>query len=282
MPKRKNEWTHKRIEKFIQEGRGQGSGGDYKPWLTVQDVPSKGRASRLTGWKSERIHHFFSDHEMRYFYLLDWADNVIDIKEKFPLLDQERTQSIAHETGIAHPYDPKTRVELVLTTDFLITLNNDGKEIDIARTVIPNKKLDTNREIERLELERRYWSELGIDWGIVTDKEIPKVMAKNVEWVHSAYWLEPLNEIDVRGLLEIASMIKERLMKKKSHKLNSILTETDKDMNLESGTSLYLLKHLIARKEILLDMKNKIQVTMPVSQIHDVIMESSFEKENLA
>ncbi len=40
MAKRKRTLTDKLIEKRIKEGRGQGIGADYKPWLTVQDVPS--------------------------------------------------------------------------------------------------------------------------------------------------------------------------------------------------------------------------------------------------
>ncbi len=41
-------------EKRIKEGRGQGSGERYKPWITIQDVPSTGRATRLIGTKTYR------------------------------------------------------------------------------------------------------------------------------------------------------------------------------------------------------------------------------------
>jgi len=59
MAKRKIDWDENKLKKWIQEGRGQGEGKDYKPWLTVQDFPSKGRVSRVFGWKTKRIHHFF-------------------------------------------------------------------------------------------------------------------------------------------------------------------------------------------------------------------------------
>ncbi len=35
------------IEQWIKQGRGTGIGVDYKPWLKIQDVSSKGRSTRL-------------------------------------------------------------------------------------------------------------------------------------------------------------------------------------------------------------------------------------------
>lgn len=44
-------WTFERIDKYIKEGRGQGEFENYKPWLTVRDVPSNGRIAREIGTK---------------------------------------------------------------------------------------------------------------------------------------------------------------------------------------------------------------------------------------
>lgn len=35
------------------------------------------------------MHEFMSDHEIRYFYLMLWADEVIDIREQYPILEVE-------------------------------------------------------------------------------------------------------------------------------------------------------------------------------------------------
>jgi hypothetical protein len=45
MAKRKRKMDESVIERRIKEGRGQGRGKDYKPWLVVQDVPSTGLAT---------------------------------------------------------------------------------------------------------------------------------------------------------------------------------------------------------------------------------------------
>lgn len=75
MTRSKYDWNEAKFERFIKEGRGKGEGNDYKPWLTIQDVPSSGRRTRGPGWKTNRLHHTLSDHETSYLYLLDWADD---------------------------------------------------------------------------------------------------------------------------------------------------------------------------------------------------------------
>ena len=90
-------------------GRGQGFGKDYEPWLTIHDVPSNGVVTRIKSWTVGRIHHFMSNFERSYFYMMDWADQITDIREQYPLLPLQRTIEIAEELGINHPKDPKLR-----------------------------------------------------------------------------------------------------------------------------------------------------------------------------
>jgi hypothetical protein len=86
MAKRSRKTDQAVIDRRIKEGRGQGTGAEYTPWLYVQDVPSNGLAHRIKGWKTKREHHFFSTLERDYFYVLEWSPFVIDIREQYPLL----------------------------------------------------------------------------------------------------------------------------------------------------------------------------------------------------
>src|SRR5438046_66472 len=108
MAKRNRDIDQRGIERRIAEGRGQGRGLDYRPWLEVQDVPSNGLASRIKGWKTGRLHHLFSNLETSFFYLTEWSSIVTDTREQFPLLPQSETLAIAEEIGVAHPANPKT------------------------------------------------------------------------------------------------------------------------------------------------------------------------------
>ena len=80
MGRRSYKMTRAKRERWIREGRGRGEGIDYTPWLKVSDVPSIGRSSRIKGWKTGRTHHLLSNHELKYFYHLEWSDTVIDIR----------------------------------------------------------------------------------------------------------------------------------------------------------------------------------------------------------
>lgn len=248
------EWTQAKFERYVKEGRGFGNGENYKPWITVTDFPSIGRSARSPGWKTKRVHHFFSDHERRLFYLFEWSDIVVDVREQFPLLDLSQAMSIACDMGFKYPTDPVSGAPYVLTTDFMLTVNHQGKFIQIARTVKPSQDLEKKSVASKLELERRYYINQNIDWAIVTEKEIPRLLALNIEWIHPAYFLEATPEMDVTALRALSNILKSRLQNSSDATINSVTTRLDREMNIEAGTSLMLFKHLLANKEIVMDM----------------------------
>ena len=100
--------TQKDIERHIANGFGGGAGASYVPWLRVQDVPSRGRSHKIQGVKVERIHHFLSDLERAYFLVCEFSEDVLDIREQYPLLPQESVQAIASSIGLTYPKYPKT------------------------------------------------------------------------------------------------------------------------------------------------------------------------------
>ncbi len=62
-----------------------------------------------------------------YWYALDWAPSVVDIREQFPLLPIEDTLRIAERLGYRHPRHPQTRRPIVMTTDFLVTIGDHSR-----------------------------------------------------------------------------------------------------------------------------------------------------------
>lgn len=255
MAGRKHQWTQATFDRYLKEGRGQGKGKNYKPWLTVRDVSSRGRSSRVAGWKTNREHHLLSDNEKRLFYLFEWSEDIIDIREQFPMLKLDLAMKIANEMGWNYPKDSESDVPYVLTTDFMLTVKRNNKSVQIARTVKETEELNKKSIAERLEIERRYYKAEGIDWDVITEKGIPKLLAENVEWVHSHYWLEATSEMKIKELKSLAKILKFRLQEG-DLTINQITTALDKEQNLEMGTCLYLFKHLIARKEIVIDILN--------------------------
>jgi len=266
MSKYNLEWNETKFQAYLKEGRGQGIGTDYKPWLTVRSFPSKGDSNRGNGWKTNRTHHLLSNMEEDYFFLLEWSDEVIDIREQYPLLDIERAIDIADKIGVKYPVDKKSGTPYVLTTDFLITVFESGREYYIARTVKPSKELEKMRVLDKFEIERRYYLEKNIDWAIVTERDIPIRMAKNIEWLHGFYRLEPTESLETDELTILADLLKGELSRS-SNLLRNVFNRFDKEHNLNQGTARYLFRHLMARKEILMDMNEKIYEGRSASEI---------------
>lgn len=253
MARSKYAWTQTKFERYVKEGRGKGRGKDYKPWITIQDFPSVGRSSRSPGWKSDRIHHLMSNWELRLFYIFEWSKEVQDIREQYPLLDLDLAMEIAKEMGIKYPVNDESKTPYVLTTDFMLTVKQGKKTVQIARTFKMTKDLGKKRTIEKLELERRYWQKHNIDWAIVTEQEICQIFASNIQWIYSDYHWKLSLEQNSENCYYFGNILKERLSSRK-FKINTITTTLDNDMDLEMGTSLSLFKHLVARREIVVDM----------------------------
>jgi hypothetical protein len=260
MAKRNTSWDTNKLSRWIKEGRGQGEGKEYKPWLTIQDYPSMGRATRIFGWTTQRIHHFFSDSQLKYFYLLDWEEKVVDIREHYPLLDLETVLEDTADLKLDKFIDKKTKEPYILTTTFLITLlNPDGQKSFAARSIKYASELSKKTTIEKLEIERRYWTAKGINWGIVTNKDINDVRAKNIEWIHSAMTSDDCNGLSRDEFDDLLDGLLYRLIDNQQN-IREIISRFEKDYSLDAGAGLLLFKHLIAGKRIALDMDKPINL----------------------
>jgi hypothetical protein len=268
MTKMNYEWNDNKLNRFLKEGRGQGEGKEYKPWLTIQDRPSLGRVSRVYWHKTQRIYHFFSDNETRMFYLLAWENEVTDIREFYPLLNM--AEIIKDKRGIELDKfkDKETGTPYVFTTTFLVTYKDENsKDHYIARSVKSSYELEKKYVIEKFEVERRYWESKGIDWGIITQKDIPVVNAQNIEWVYSSITDQGMPETSKD---ELSQLLLHNL-DGNSSKIRNITSRFDNDYNFDPGTGLFLFKYLIATKRIIVNMDEKININLHADEvIHEI------------
>ncbi len=187
MGKNRRKWSENQYQRYIKEGRGQGTGADYIPWIKIQDFPSNGVCSRILGRTTGRVHHLLSRNESAYFYLLDCSTIVSDIREQFPLRLQD-TLDIARSLGIRHPWDNSSTFPIVMTTDFLIT-TSEGL---LARTIKETGELSNPRVLEKFAIEHAYWKHYDIDWKIVTEKQIDFNKSHNLRWLYYGQSLEQM------------------------------------------------------------------------------------------
>jgi len=245
MAKRKRTTTENTIARRLQQGRGQGNGASYRPWVTVQDVPSQGLTHRVKGWTTGRVHHLLSNLERDVFYVLDWSEAVLDIREQYPLLPLAETQALAQAFGIRHPADPRTHCPVVMSTDFLVDVRLENATVQHARSVKPISQLRA-RTLEKLEIERRYWQARGVDWGLVTEHDIPKCEANTIRLLH------PYRDIEQRLSGEYSLPQIAGLLRANEHRLpvSEWVVIVDEQLGLTAGTARTVLYHLLATRQM--------------------------------
>lgn len=244
-------WNQSVYERYLREGRGRGDGPGYTPWIRVQDFASRGVVSRVKGRTTGRVHHLMSNNELAYFYLLDWSEHVLDIREQYPLLDLEYAMRVAAEAGIKYPADRASGYPYVLTCDFMITTAQGL----IARTVKMTSELGNARVLEKLEIERRYWAAHGVDWKIVTEKEISYQRARNIEWLYAAQGFSGEAFCGAKALML-------ELYNYRTISITEMARTVEAVYSLEQGIGLLLFKRLVLDGEIHVDMDRPFHVTM--------------------
>lgn len=261
----KVQWTKEKLDRYLKEGRGQGVGKDYLPWNYTYNYASKGRVSRILGLKTGRIHHLQSDNQYRAFLLFEFSSKVVDIRESFPLLDVNEVIDDKEDLRFDKFTDRNTKEPYVLTTNFLLTVKDmDGEEFLLARTIKNTTELKRNITFERLEIERRYWQQRGVDWKVITEKQLPRQLAKNIEWVRETMLDGSEGKLNKESLSVI---LLRYLLENDELPLKEILKLFDKMEGLQKGSALFLFRYLIAKKEIVIDMTQKIDLSLTVTDL---------------
>lgn len=263
MAKRKRTAIHRKNEDdytLIPHGQA------YIPYILIQDVASMGRSTRRYGIKTGRQHDFLSDLERNFFMMLEFCDEVVDVREQFPL-KLEETLLIADELGIKHPANPVTKEAITMTSDFCITLKVGKLTQDIIRTTKYKKELLDRRVIEKFTIEKTYWERRGIDWGIVTEEDVNKIYSQNISDILGYYELTDnvgFNEINEEERDDIIIAFLQRLFDIDKN-IRQISSRFEKDLHLKKGAGIALFKHLVARKYISIDLLSPICLDQPIT-----------------
>jgi len=254
--------SEKIVQRWINQGLGQGSGLNYQPFFFVRDVPSKGRSAIVEGLKIKRKHHYLSDIEYAYHVLAEFSDSVIEIREQYALLPRDETLNIANELGVSHPIYPTTGALRVQTSDLVLTLQNDSQNslsvlcCKAASDIAPDNPKAT-RTLEKILIEKTFWERRNVPWALVTDAMIPINKYKNLELFRTSMFsqeLDYLNAILPDFLYVIRKHWNEQIT------LNQFLSVTSNVLAIDVNDSFCLLGRAIWTKLVVIDI-NSILIT---------------------
>jgi hypothetical protein len=153
-----------------------------------------------------------------------------------------------------------------MTTDFLLNVDTEIGMIQQARTVKPADELDNPRVLEKLEIERQYWQTRGVDWGIVTEQEIPQIQVANIRLLHGYRHIEDRFP-DTAWRNEIIQFLLNRLQ---SGSVGETASDVDAVLQLTSGTTLTVLYHLLATHRVGFDIREPLTDRTELFYIQEV------------
>lgn len=262
-------WTEEKIVQLEDDGYGQGEMAGYQPWLTVQMVNSIGVSHQPFCLKTGRHLQLFSDIEHAVFLALDWQEDVVDIREQFPL-NRDFTCTVADRLGIRHPYYPGTDVKTVMTVDFMVTRVRDGAEYLEAYNAKPTSEAEDTRSLEKLEIQRSALADLGFPHHLVFDTDLPKQQIKNLAWINGAMLKKDEKEKYPGHLEEMAQRMENHLAPemRRSTTLGDLCKKFDSIFGEKPGTGIRAARMLMAKHVLVPDLSWEEPMTAPISKYH--------------
>ena len=172
-----------------------------RSFTSVADVPSKGRAhenSDISNYDKRSVQH--SDLEYKYNLYARFNSQVSEIETQYPLIDENNeilpqapTMEIEHAFEIPEAVFVGSKTNWVCTEDFLLTLDVDGGEPMVARTIkylkdlvfFPDDSSKTKKSKQRtwqlLTVQRTFFESRGVPWKIITENSISEIVVANLE-----------------------------------------------------------------------------------------------------
>lgn len=261
MPRQKAD-LHRRAQLWAENNLADRTLSEYEPFLTVRDVPSRGRRHRIPSLTCGRLHHLMSDLEASAFYNVDYT-RPLDIREQYPLLPLTETQEIAQRLDVRHPaYGGRLHI---MTTDLLVTARS-GAFIPIC--VKPSEELGKTRIREKLEIERVYWANRQLTLRVMTERSISKTLSSAVAWVHAYDDVDDLGHAAVE-IRRHSTYVDDVVSRHRDWPLAEICKRIDTSKDLTAGTALMISRHLIATRTWRIDLRQGIDTLQPLSWLTD-------------
>ncbi len=236
--------TEALIQRWVQDGRGQGEGERYFPWYTIFDVRGPSLRTRIEGTKTSRTYHLLSLLELILFYHHELRPSVLDIREQFPLFPREECWEIAKMIGVKHPAAKETGCPTVVTTDQLVTVQNGLTRRWEAWSVKYCSDLAKPRTLEKLEIERRYWRQRNIPWRLFTDADTTPALLHNYRFLHPYREFKSLCHLPAGFREDVSRVLREEVGPDTI--LSTLCSECDRIWRQQPGSSLQVARHLLA------------------------------------
>lgn len=245
-------WTEERIRERFAEGRGQGSGNNYIPWLWVQEFASNANQTRIPSMHLKRTIHTFSYLE-RAMHTWHEYSGYLDYREQFPM-DRRITLGAAAQMKIRHPVYRTSRCTMVMMLDALVFKRAPNGTHNVeAWDAKPLEKLEKRRVKDKLKLHKAFCAYIGIEHSLFTEATLPRAMTETLEWARGGLPLEG-ELLPYPSFLEVEGKRLLNWLRTRDHRrtVSDLCASWDHTHSFEAGSSLRLFKLLLWTKKVYL------------------------------
>lgn len=180
-----------------KQQRGEGRDAEYKPEIRVNEVKGHlGTHMSPRDYKMNRTMQFLSQGEAMLYSILRFDDNVVDIREQYPL-PIDATEIIAWQLG---KRQPMVRGEKVPFTVDLLADYIDGHSEAYSVKVSRAELLKSRSQIENLYIMKTYCESVGIPFHQVYTEDLNRTYAENLSRI--VYYWNPDTVKDKVGLFK--------------------------------------------------------------------------------
>jgi hypothetical protein len=191
-----------------------------------------------------------------------WRLPITDLREQFPL-PLEETRRIAEACGYHHPRNPRTKEDELVTTDIVLTVEESGERYQLPCSIKQSADLGSARTLEKLEIERQWWTRRGYSWVLVTEQEISSVYAENIHHLNNYRTISDRVPFTEQELAPVIDTLLE-FVQRPGLTLSRAASACDSVWGLNPGASLAIAYHLLATRRWHIDLRESLEPSRPL------------------
>lgn len=152
--------------------------------ITVRSFSSLGESGRIRSRFTSELLQTLSKNERNFYLMASASPNVVNIEIQVNI-DFEESKKISQELKITHPNykHEKENILSQMSTDFLITFQN-LRQIAVSAKYQSDLKI---RNIAKMDIEKVYWNNKGVDFYLFTEKDIDPLRLRNANYLNDNY-----------------------------------------------------------------------------------------------
>ena len=162
-----------------KQKRGTGTGADYTAYVRSNELPGHPSVTYVVrDWKTGRAVHLLSGGEQMQYYILRFRDDVLDVREQFPIPIESSLEIVSNYKGFRHPYN-KFGELVPFTTDFLVDLADGSQEAYSVKYSLDDL-ISHKSQVQNLYVQKKYWNSIGVEFKQVFTVEMNNALYQNI------------------------------------------------------------------------------------------------------